>query len=271
MKRLLGPAICAALAFHTSSLCAQTDDDLRKLWLRRDLARMEEIARAGDARAEAWMGLMLQNRGRRDEAKVWWRRAAEKGNRWAINSLAFMHLGDKEDEEAAHWYLRGAEAGDPDSQFMYAWLLLQGRGVPRNEGEAARWYSAAAAQGHGDSYFELARLFAEGIGVSPNTVEAYALASIAEVAVDPSEADRASQLKARLAQDLSSEQIKAAVLRANAIRPDLERTLKDRRTWESFSLALRALLALALFLVLTAITWRVGRWVTGRLEGTVPN
>jgi len=58
------------------------------------------------------MGLMPQNRGRRLEAKEWLRRAAEKGNLWAIISLARMHLADKEDEEAARWFRRGADAGD---------------------------------------------------------------------------------------------------------------------------------------------------------------
>jgi Flp pilus assembly pilin Flp len=167
------------------------------------------------------MGLMLQNRGRRAEAREWWRRAAEKGNRWAINRLAFMHLGDKEDEQAAHWYRRGAEVGDAQSQHTYAWLLLQGRGVVKDEGEAVRWYAAAAAQGYGDSYFDLARLYADGIGVSSDPVEAYALASLGEITVDASEAHRASELKARLRRSLSADQIAAAHRRAIAMRPDL--------------------------------------------------
>jgi uncharacterized protein len=78
---------------------------------------------------------------RRLAAKEWWRRAAEKGNLWAITSLARPHLADKEDEEAARWSRRGADAGDLGAQHDYALLLLQGRGVIKNEQAAARWYS----------------------------------------------------------------------------------------------------------------------------------
>src|SRR5262245_40268904 len=123
---------------------------------------MEKLAREGDVRAEAWMGLMMQQASRRAESKEGWGRAAEKGNKWAIGSLASMHLMDKEDEKAAYWYRRGAELGYPESQASLASLLLQGRGVATNEEEAVRLYKAAAAQGYPYAYFPLAQLYAAG-------------------------------------------------------------------------------------------------------------
>ena len=57
-----------------------------------------------------------------------------------MTSLAMMHLADKEDEEAARWFRRGAEAGDFAAQQDYALLLLQGRGVIKDEQAAACWY-----------------------------------------------------------------------------------------------------------------------------------
>ena len=93
------------------------------------------------------MGLMLQNRARRLEAKERWRRPAEEGNRWAMTSLAMMHLADKEDEEPARWFRRGAEAGDLAGQHDYALLLLQGRGDIKDEQAAARWVLCRSCAG----------------------------------------------------------------------------------------------------------------------------
>jgi TPR repeat protein len=118
------PCVLVALSSGSGTAWCQTADELRATYFRGDLSRMEEAARAADVRAEAWMGLMLQNRGRRLEAKEWWRRAAEKGDLWAIISLARMHLADKVDEEAARWFRRGADAGDLGAQHSYALLLL---------------------------------------------------------------------------------------------------------------------------------------------------
>ena len=57
--------VLVAVSFGTGKTWGQTADELRAMHFRGDLVRMEEVAGAGDVRAEAWMGLMLQNRGRR--------------------------------------------------------------------------------------------------------------------------------------------------------------------------------------------------------------
>jgi hypothetical protein len=44
------------LSSGTGPAWCQTADELRATYFRGDLSRMEEAARAGDARAEAWMG-----------------------------------------------------------------------------------------------------------------------------------------------------------------------------------------------------------------------
>ena len=69
--------VFVAVSFGSGKALGQTADELWAKSFRGDLARMEEVARSVDVRAEAWMGLMLQNRGRRLEAKEWWRRAAD--------------------------------------------------------------------------------------------------------------------------------------------------------------------------------------------------
>jgi hypothetical protein len=268
--RFLFPIALAASLVLGPGARGQTDDELRDIWRQGDMARMEEIARTGDVRAEAWMGLMLQNRGRREESKVWWRRAAEKGNRWAINMLGMMLTFDKQDEEAAYWYRRGAEIGDALSQETYASILLQGRGVAKNEPEAARWLSEAAAQGSKYAYLSLAELYAEGRGVARDPLEAYALAAIAEAVLDDSDFEperQATELKVRLAKELSPEAIRTALERARTRRPDLGdiATAKERRE-RSEEVFLLVVMAVMLAAAATAglFVWRICRALIGR-------
>jgi tetratricopeptide (TPR) repeat protein len=226
MAHLIAALVLLVLtgAFASSAL-GQTDDELREMYFRRDFARMEEIAETGDTRAEAWMGLIRQQARRRDEAKMWWRRAAEKGNRWAIGSLASMHRADKEYDEALYWYRRGAELGHRNSQIVLAWMLLRGEGVAKDEREAFRLYSLANTRPADPIIMRLAEMHADGRGTERNPIEAYALAEVAEATLDNlSDGDRvqnARALKARLANELQPDEIAQAVRRAHEIRPDL--------------------------------------------------
>jgi TPR repeat protein len=214
-------------------------------------------------RAEAWMGLLLQNRGRRPEAKEWWRRAAEKGNRRAINNLANIHHADREDEEeeAARWFGRGAEAGDLNSMHEYALLLLQGCGLAKDEQAAARWYYKLAAQGDGFSHLALAELYASGTGVAYDLVEAYALAAIAEAILDDSDlyGMRLARLKARVEMELSPTEMKAARLRAQAMRPELKRMLENQPAQPFAQTMLLSLAALGLATIVAVVVYRSAR------------
>jgi hypothetical protein len=233
MTRTLAALVSLVLASaFASTALGQSDDELRQMYFRRDLTRMEEIARTGDVRAEAWMGLMHQNANRREEAKQWWRRAAEKGNLWAIGSLASMHRRDKEHEQALYWFRRGAELGHRYSQIELAWLLLEGKEYPKDEQEAFRLYSALAARRQDGAYLRLAELHADGRGTERNPIKAYAFAEIAETVLDPlSDGDRvatARALKARLAQEMQPDGVDEAARMAREIRPDLDKVRATR-------------------------------------------
>jgi TPR repeat protein len=204
------------------SAFAQTDEELRQLYFRRDFQRMEEIARTGDTRAEAWMGLITNNQHRRSEAKEWYLRAAEKNNLFAIGRLVAMYHFDREFVEAARWYRRGAELGDEYNQYVYARMLLQGRGIPADENEAFRWFSAAAGSGHAYSNLELARIYFRGIGIPRDPVQAYAYLEVALTALRPSNVpaiDEARALRNDIEGLLSQQQIEEARRRARALTP----------------------------------------------------
>jgi TPR repeat protein len=216
-----------AVAFMSASMpaaVAQTDEKLRRMYFAKDFTAMEALARQGDVRAEAWMGLIMQQAGRRTEAKEWWGRAAAKGNRWAISSLASIHHHDKEVEQALYWYRRSAELGNPSDQATLAWLLINGKGYPLDEQEGFHWYRAAVAQRDVHSYLRLAELYAAGRGTVRDPVEAYALSEIAVAILtgsDQSDRDRARALRTKLASELSLGELERARERIRELRPGL--------------------------------------------------
>jgi len=58
--------------------------------------------------------------------------------------------GVKQDPaEAAAWYRKAADKGDPAGQFAYANCLAAGTGIAKNEADAAKWLGDAVGQNHG--------------------------------------------------------------------------------------------------------------------------
>jgi Sel1 repeat len=153
------------------------------------------------------------------------RRAAENGDTVAIGTLARVYqYREKNFEEAARWYRRGAELGDQDSQANYAWMLLKGQGVARDDGEAFRWFLAAANSGHPYSYLATAEMYATGRGTERDPIEALAQVEIALKVLQTSETqnlETARALRSQLAAELTPQQIEEALRRAWERRPDV--------------------------------------------------
>ncbi len=119
----------------------------RKTW--------EPIAEAGNARAQYFLGFMLQNGMGQDwsnaRAAGWYQRAAQQGlpeAQLALGDLYIRGMGVPLDPAmGATWYASAASGGDPMGQFEYAKLLLHGVGVPQDLNAAYAWFEAAAAAG----------------------------------------------------------------------------------------------------------------------------
>jgi TPR repeat protein len=94
----------------------------------------------------------------------------------------------KNDEEAARWYRRAAEAGSMEAALNLGRMLKAGRGASRDPAEAARLLRAAADAGNGRAQLELAELLLEGMGVSKDEVEAARLLRLAAAQPDGAEA-----------------------------------------------------------------------------------
>jgi TPR repeat protein len=230
-------------------------DELAALYLRGEFARLEQVVREGDPKAEVWMGRARQQQGRPAEAIEWFARAAEKGNRdaiidlaslhegesnlpeairwyeriaetgdqWAMAQLARIHHRENNWDESLHWFRRGAELGDVELQLKLARLYLDGEGVPRDEREAFRWYMAAASGNYSRAraYLPVARLYASGVGTARDLVEAYAYVELALTHTSSSQVwtlDKARALQSHLTTQLSPREIAEARRRARERR-----------------------------------------------------
>lgn len=65
-------------------------------------------------------------------------------------------------------FKKASEEENPDSFFSIGNCFLNGLGVDKNEKEAASWFIKAADMGEPDSMFHLAWMYQEGIGVEQN-------------------------------------------------------------------------------------------------------
>jgi TPR repeat protein len=211
-------------AASVPTVAPASDEDLRDLYFRQDAARMKHIAERGDVRAQWWMGLMLQNRGRYRDAITWYERAADQGDGRSAASLAHIHEhAGRNPAEAMRWYRRAAGLGDASSQVRYAFALRRGSGVTRDQREAVRWYLAAARQREGYAYLALAEMYAVGEGVERDPRRSYAFARAAEGGVDDSDVEsqaKARSLSAEAVALLSPPDLRAAEQLLRSLEPD---------------------------------------------------
>lgn len=77
--------------------------------------------------------------------------------------------------QAAYWYERAANAGDPLAQNEIGYLYQAGIGVPRDSARAVQWYQRAADGGYLDAKVNLGTAYLWGIGVRKDPQLGYEL------------------------------------------------------------------------------------------------
>ena len=86
-----------------------------------------------------------------EAAAQWLRKAAEAGDARGQLNLALHYIrveGARDFNQAAHWFKRAADQNEPEAQYFYARLLLDGKGVEQNIPEAMSWLEKSGAQQH---------------------------------------------------------------------------------------------------------------------------
>ncbi len=86
-----------------------------------------------------------------DAAAQWFQKAADAGDAKGQLNLAlhYIRVEDVRDfTRAAKWFKLAAAQNEPEAQYFYARLLLDGKGVEHNLEEAMTWLAQSSAQGH---------------------------------------------------------------------------------------------------------------------------
>jgi uncharacterized protein len=81
----------------------------------------------------------------------------------------------KDPAQAAYWYRKAADQGNPAAQVYLGYLYTAGIGVPRDTAEAIRWYRRAASANSPQAEVNLAGHYMRGDGVKQDTAEALRL------------------------------------------------------------------------------------------------
>jgi TPR repeat protein len=168
---LAGPAF--AQGTYEEAVSAYEDKDYKGAF-----SIAEAIAKKGDARAMAMLGVLYQ-KGLGVEADLnkavdWYAESAEKNNLGAQYSLGEIYLdgalGEPDTERGRYWMLKAAGQGKPEAEHRLG--LLAAAETPPDWTEAAQWFRKAAEQGYADSQYNLGVLYAEGRGVDASKVTA---------------------------------------------------------------------------------------------------
>lgn len=87
----------------------------------------------------------------------------QKEIRLAVNYLTGRGV-QKDAVQAAYWFRKAADQGDPEAQNEIGYLYLWGIGVPRDEAESFRWFARATGGGSQPAKLNLAVAYMKGVG-----------------------------------------------------------------------------------------------------------
>ena len=137
--------------------------------IERATTQTRELAEAGDRVAQYQLGL---DDGYLDKNLAMLRRAAQGGFASAQVSLGLLLEENEQWVEAARWFKRSAEQGDPSGWHHLALLLYSGRGVPQDRVRAFQLMLQAARSGDMPSQYNVGVMYQRGNGTARDVVKA---------------------------------------------------------------------------------------------------
>jgi len=81
------------------------------------------------------------------------------------NAFLYGHGAPKDEKQAAYWFEKAADAGDPWAQQQIGFFYQAGIGVPVDEARSTHWYQLAAANGLAGAKMNLGVAYLWGLGV----------------------------------------------------------------------------------------------------------
>src|SRR5690349_646346 len=128
------------------------------------------VKSAGEQGPEASMnhiGILLR-KDQPGEALVWHLKAAEAGDRFAMENVGgayFEGIGTEKDlEKSARWYGKAAELGSSNAMLQWGYMLSNGKGVAQDVTKAFAMYLAAARLGESAAMYNIGDYYRVGKG-----------------------------------------------------------------------------------------------------------
>lgn len=175
--RVLGTFLVATLL--VGGACAQTPAEERHYspplreaiaaYRAGDLDTAEKTLRVyapGDPDAEAWLGVVLIDRGKNGEAVKALQHAADAGSSEANHRLGLVYAEGqagvaRDDARAVQYFEKAATAGHIRAEINLGILLLRGQGTKRDLVQARAWLEKAAATEDPSALYTLGRAMEE--------------------------------------------------------------------------------------------------------------
>jgi TPR repeat protein len=149
------------------------------------------------------------------EAARWYERLARQGDARAQASLGLMYARGygvpKNLDTARRWWNFAAAQNDPGAQYNLGVIYATGEGVPQDYKQAAHWLDRAARRGHVQAQQNLGVLYREGKGVERDPQLGYFWTKVAALQGD----DIAQASLPAAARNLSAGQLSEADNRAD--------------------------------------------------------
>ena len=85
-----------------------------------------------------------------EQARTWFRKAADRGHANAQFNLAVIYSNGRRAQDYAHallWYRKAAHQGHAKAQFNLGLMYANGQGVQQDQAQALAWYTEAAELG----------------------------------------------------------------------------------------------------------------------------
>lgn len=112
-----------------------------------------------------------------EQAEKWYTKAAAHGNAIAMLRMGFIYRFEKRIEsreiaqqsqnyiDAAIWFKRAANAGQPNGCFWLGFCYNYGEGVKQDYNEAVKWYTKAIEKNNVNAMYHMAECYRNGWGV----------------------------------------------------------------------------------------------------------
>ena len=126
---------------------------------------MKKSAEQGHDEAQYLLGEINALLYNQSEAKSWYLKSSSGGNFKASCGLGRLFFGEKNIENALHFYELSADQGGLDACVSIANIYDLGQLVPVDKAKAAAWFETAAERGDLYSQSRVSKLYRTGVGV----------------------------------------------------------------------------------------------------------